>query len=60
MIPTRPARTIPASAPLDRPLGVELDRGFDWVGDALDLDVAEVLEGMVLVAAKFLCSLVAL
>jgi hypothetical protein len=51
-MPTRPARTIPASAPLDRPLGFELDRGLGWVGDALERDVAEVLDGIVLVAAK--------
>jgi hypothetical protein len=50
MSPTRPARTIPAKAPLERPLDVEVDEGFAWVGDALEFDTTVVLVTIVIVA----------
>jgi hypothetical protein len=52
MSPTRPARTMPANAPLESPpLGVGLDECFAWVGDALELDTTDVLVVTMIVAA---------
>jgi hypothetical protein len=53
MSPTRPARTMPANAPLESPpLGVGLDECFAWVGDALELDTTDVLVVTMIVAAQ--------